>query len=472
MGIVTVIGRETKALSPLFGPLLVSQYAQIAMGIVDTAMTAKLGAVEVGSVAVGVALWMPLNMLIVGILYACLIFVSQFAGGGKLEEARRTVQQGIWLGVLLSVAAIAALHFLSRRIGWFGVDAELVPGAGEYVRMLAWGLPLLYIGCCIRFYSDGQGIVAPFTGIAVLMVLINVFLNYCLIFGNFGFPRMELAGCGLATGLSMACFFLLALGYISLAPRFAGKRLFAAFGMPRMANIKRILATGMPIGLNFTSEFLIFSVITLFISTHGAVPAAAHQVTFSSMMFFFALPSALSIALSIRIGTLYGSGDLAGTRQAVRGGVGVAALLGALLTGVMFVFAEKVALAFTQDAAVVALAAALIRIAAFFQVADAMQICLYGTLRGAGDTAAPFILTAGVYWLLCIPVGYALSGNPLPFGLGLSAETFGVRGWWLSLTAGLSLVTVLLLFRVRAIFWKSAAPSASGATAGAAATSV
>ena len=456
MGIMTVIGKEAKALAPLFGPLLVSQYAQIAAGIVDTAMTAQLGVVEVGSVAVGVALWMPLNVFIVGILYACLIFVSQLFGAGKPEEARRTVQQGMWLGVFLGIAAALTLVFLSRKLVWFGADAELVPGAGQYVRMLVWGLPFMYVGCCIRFYSDGQGIVAPFTGIAVFMVLINAFLNYCLIFGNFGFPRMELEGCGLATGLSMFCFFLLSLGYITFAPRFAGKRVFTAFSRARMADIRRILATGLPIGLNFTSEFLIFSVITLFISARGAAAAAAHQVTFSAMMFFFALPGALSIALSIRVGTLHGGGDRTGTRRAVCGGAWVAAILGLVLTGVMFAFAEHIALFFTQDQAVVPLAAALIRIAAVFQVVDAMQVCLYGTLRGAGDTAVPFLLTAGAYWLFCIPLGYVLSGNASSLGFAPGPEVFGVRGWWLSLTAGLSLVTVVLMFRVRKIFWKTA----------------
>jgi MATE family multidrug resistance protein len=227
--------------------------------------------------------------------------------------------------------------------------------------------------------------------------------------------------------------------------------------LPKIAVVRRILTTGFPIGLNFTSEFLIFSVITMFISAHGAVAAAAHQVTFSSMMFFFALPSALSVALSIRVGTLYGSGNMTGTQQAVLGGASIATILGLILTILMFSLAEYIAITFTQDIDVVILAATLIRIAAFFQVADAMQVCLSGTLRGAGDTTIPFLLTASVYWLFCMPFGYTLSGNPLPFGFGISPEIFGVRGWWLSLTLGLSLVTGVLIFRVHKVFWKNSA---------------
>jgi len=455
MSIAQAMREESKSLIPLFGPLLISQYAQIAMGIVDTAMTARLGTVEVGSVALGVALWMPLNVFIVGVLYSCLIFVSQLCGAGKGGEARTVAQQGMWLGCALGAVAVAALYFLSFRLDWFGVSAELTPGAGEYVRMLIWGMPLMYAGCCIRFFGDGQGIVAPFTVIAVLMVAVNAFLNYCLIFGHFGFPRMEVGGCGLATGLGMAGFFLMGLTYNSLAPRFAGKRLFKEFSRPSLAWIRRILATGLPIGLNFTSEFLIFSVITLFISAHGAASAAAHQITFSCMMFFFALPGALSIAISIRIGGLYGAGNIAGTRRAVTGGTGIAAALGLVLMALMYLFAEQLALAFSDDPAVIPLAAALIRIAALFQVVDAMQVCLYGSLRGAGDTAVPFVLTSCAYWLFCIPLGYALSGNALPFGLNVPPEVSGVRGWWLSLTAGLSLVVAVLFFRVRKMFWHS-----------------
>ena len=131
-------------------------------------------------------------------------------------------------------------------------------------------------------------------------------------------------------------------------------------------------------------------------------------------------------------------------------------IIGLVFTVLMLAGASSLAYMFSKDTAVALLAASALRFGAFFQLADSMQVCLNGVLRGVGDTTAPFVITAIVYWLFCIPVGYVLSGMPLPWGFGLSPDLLGIRGWWLSLTISLFIVSFLLARRVRHTFWLAA----------------
>ncbi|MDR3175009.1 MAG: MATE family efflux transporter [Desulfovibrio sp.] len=446
--------KELPFIFPLFGPLLVSQYAQIGLGAVDTAMAARLGTVELGSVAVGVALWMPVYMFTIGIVYASLILVSQHNGAGDDDGTRFTAQQGAWLGLLLGLLSAGLVYLLSLRIDLFGASAEMILPAQEYLRALLWGLPFGSMALGLRFYCEGQNTVFPVTVMILVMVGLGAFLNYGLMFGNFGLPALGLYGCGLATALSMACFFCMLCLYVRFSPKFAPKGFFRRISLPDPRGMLRIFKLGLPLGFGATSEFLIFSVIVMFISTRGAAATAAHQIAFTCMMLLFATPAALSFAASIRVGNLYGLGDRQALRQAITGILTLSGLLGLAFTLVLLLNANGMARAFSDDAAVIPLAASILQVAAFFQFADAMQVCLNGTLRGAGDTTIPFVMTIVTYWLFCLPSGYALSGMPLPFNLTLSQDFLGIRGWWVALTISISLVAILLAFRVYSIFWK------------------
>ena len=445
--------RELPQILPVFAPILLSQYAGIANGLVDTAMTARLGTLELGSVAVGVAVWVPVNLFSMGVLYGMLMLISRRYGAGDDKGVRETAHQGIWIGLALGGLSALAVRLLSYRLGWFGVASELVAPAGEYMRMVAVGLPFLSMAIAMRFFCEGQKVLVPITVMSILMVGINALLNYGLMFGKLGLPNLGLRGCGMATTASCICFLAMLAIFIRFAPNSAGRTFFQRLYMPNRLLICEILKIGVPIGLAVTSEYLVFTVITLLIATLGAVPAAAHQVCFSVMMLLFATPRALSVAASIRVGTLLGKGDSAALREAIVGIMLLGAFMGLAFTAVMALGAEPLLRLFTTDSAVLPLAIKVLLVAAFFQLADSLQICLNGTLRGAGDTVVPFYLTTLAYWLLCLPLGYLLAGLPLLGGLGLSPEVFGIRGWWMALTVSISLVSVLLAFRVRRIFW-------------------
>lgn len=452
MSIVSALRRETPIILPLFLPILVSQYAGIANGVIDSAMAGALGTLELAGIAVGAAIWVPFFAFILGTLYGLLIIVSQAFGAGDSEGVNASTQQGMYLGVALGTMAALILYLVATNIHLFGVEEGVAGLACDYITAVIWSFPVACAVFGIRFYCEGQKVVLPVTAIAVLSVGAKAFFNYILMFGKLGMPALGVRGCGLATLCEYAFFLLLLAGYVSIASRFAGRRLFSRLHYPDFSAMFNLVKKGIPIGLCFTSEFLVFSVMVMFISQRGAVSAAAHQIAFNCMILFFSMAAAFSNAACIRVGNLFGEKDKVQLRSAVSGIVALSALIGCLLMSGMVLKAQALAEMFTTDTAVIPLAVSILCIAAFFQIADSMQVCLNGVLRGVGDVTVPFLYTTVAYWVIGIPLGYVLSGMPLPFGL-VTPLDYGVVGWWIALTVALFLATLFLGARVRSLLW-------------------
>lgn len=156
MTLSSKLREELAGTLPLFGPLLISQYAGIANGVVDTAMAARLGVVELASAAVGTAIWMPLQLFTLGVLYGMLMLISQRFGAGDAKGIRDIAHQGLWLGLVLGLCAALAVWGLSHRIAWFGAADDLVVPAGEYMRMVLGGMPFVGMAFALRFFAKGR----------------------------------------------------------------------------------------------------------------------------------------------------------------------------------------------------------------------------------------------------------------------------------------------------------------------------
>jgi MATE family multidrug resistance protein len=225
--------------------------------------------------------------------------------------------------------------------------------------------------------------------------------------------------------------------YLSRARRFADLRLFARFEGPRAAPIRGLLATGLPIGVTVAMEGSLFIVTALLIGRLGTVPVAAHQIAINMASLCFMIPLGLAEATTVRVGHALGRGDRAGMRRAAFAGYALA--LGTQACSAMVLLFGRHALValYTHDAAVAALAAALLLYAAAFQFPDGIQVLSAGALRGLKDTRVPMFLAAFAYWGIGMPLGAGL-------GLGLH---WGPRGMWIGLIAGLAVAALLLCGR-------------------------
>ena len=319
MTVFKALRKETPIILPLFLPILISQYAGIANGVIDTAMAGALGTVEIASIAVGAAIWVPLLAFSLGTMYGLLIVVSQAFGAKDGDGVNNSAQQGVYLGLALGGLAAFILYLIASNIELFGVEDGIAGPASEYIKAVIWSLPVACAMFSLRFYCEGQKAVVPVTVISIISVGVKTFFNYLFMFGKFGMPAMGVTGCGLASICEYTGLLLMLTAYVSLAPRFAGNRLFARLRLPDFPAILDILRKGVPIGLCFTSEFLVFSVMVLFISRQGPVAAAAHQVAFNCMILFFSMAAAFSSAACIRVGNLFGGGGKERLRFAVFG---------------------------------------------------------------------------------------------------------------------------------------------------------
>lgn len=447
------VWKDMGGIAVLTGPILITQYAQIANGVADTIMCGRLGAESLAAVGLGVAVWVPMQAFLIGILYGLLVELAQLCGAGKAEAIGRTTQQAAWLGLLLGGAMGLAVHFSGARLGVFGLPKELLPLVERYLQGLAWAFPFCGVFYSLRFYCEGQGAPKVITAIAVGAVVCNIALNAVLMFGAFGVPALGVQGCGIATGLCWVLSLLAVAAYASPARRFAANRLFARLYAPSPAAIFRLFRTGLPIGVAFLSEYLVMACIALMIGRHGTVAVASHQITYNLSLVLFTLPVALSIAISILVGQARGARDAGLERRMVRAGLLLSAAIGLGLTVLLLSLARWLPALYTDDPAVLGLTVSLLTIAAFFQFTDSIQVGLSGALRGIHDTTVPLILSALCYWGVGIPLGFALSGEASAMIGGL--PQMGVKGWWVGLIAAIALAAALLGVRVRRSFWKA-----------------
>jgi len=438
------IQRELFALLTLAAPIMIGQLAVTAMGFVDAVMAGRVGPRDLAAVALGNSIWVPVFLLMTGILLATTPKVAQHFGAGRHAEIGPLVRQALWLGLLVSSLAAALLTLGSRPVLlWMEVDAELIAPSLGYLYGIAAGFPAVALYHVLRCFSDGLGLTRPSMVLALLGLLLNIPLNYVLIYGHLGFPALGGEGCGWASGAVMWFMLLGMLFWVRRAPGYQACGLFAAFDRPRGEPIRRLLGIGLPIGIAVFAESSIFAVIALLIGSLGAAVVAGHQIALNLSSLVFMIPYSLSMAITVRVGQALGRGAPRDARFSA--GVGIATALGysCLSASLMLLARHELAGIYTADAEVIGVAATLLVYAALFQFSDAIQVSCAGALRGYQDTRITMLMTLFAYWGIGLPVGY---------GLGLS-DWFGAprgpSGLWQGLVAGLTVAAAMLVLRLQ-----------------------
>lgn len=265
--------------------------------------------------------------------------------------------------------------------------------------------------------------------------LVNVLVNWLLIFGNWGFPALGVEGAGWATLLSRVYMFAVLLVFVVYKERVEPTGLLRAARGIDGPLIRLLLALGLPVALQLTAEYGVFAMATALIARIDTVSLAAHQIVLNVASVCFMVPLGVSSAGAVRVGQAVGSKDATGA--AVSGWTAIA--LGAafmLCSSVaLFVAPEFILRIFTTDRSIFAIGVPLLFLAATFQFFDGVQVTAGGVLRGIGNTRTPMFANLVGHWLLGLPVGALLC-----FGLGW--QSFGI---WAGLSIGLIFVSIILL---------------------------
>ena len=436
---------EWKALLKLAIPIFIAQLANTAMGFVDTVMAGRVSPVDLAAVALGNSIWVPVYLLMNGILLTTTAQVSRHFGGGTEHKIGMLVRQALWLGLFLGCLCGVLLWNATPILVWREVDPELISLSMGYLRAVACGFPAVAIYLVLRCYSEGLGRTRPSMVIALLGLAVNIPLNYILINGKFGLPALGGVGCGVATGIVMAFMMLAQIVWVRWAPYYKRSKLIGRFDWPNKKRIKGLLFSGIPIGIAIFAEASIFSIIALLIGNLGAHTVAGHQTALNFSAITFMLPYSLAMAATVRVGQALGANSSAGARFSAKVALITAFSLSIGSASLMYCGRFMIAGIYTQDAQVLAIAASLIIYAAIYQIPDAIQVTAAGALRGYQDNKVTMIFTLFAYWGIGLPIGYIL---------GLTdywGPAQGPAGLWQGLIIGLTCSGLLLgsrLYRV------------------------
>ncbi|MDO8266248.1 MAG: MATE family efflux transporter [Moraxellaceae bacterium] len=442
MPVNTPVVREGRALLGLLAPILVSQLSQAGFGFIDTVMAGQVSPLDLAAVSLGASIWLPVVLLVSGILMATTPLVASARGAGRPESIPETVHQALWLSLLLSALGILLLHNVSPVFDWLDTPARLQTMTYQYLNAIALGLPAAAIFAVLRNYCEGMGHPMPVTVISVLGLLFNIPANYVFIHGGFGIPAMGGVGCGWASALVLWLMTVMLAIYVLAAPAFARVRLLGHRSRPELQRLREFLALGLPIGIAIFFEVSVFCVVAILISPLGELQVAGHQIALSVTSILFMIPLSLAFCMTIRIGHAYGAQDLDAILLTRRTGLLMMTAFACVSATFIVLTRHQLTALYTNDVAVQALAADLLLFAAAYQVVDALQVGAAGSLRGLQDTHGPMVLTMVAYWVVAMPLGYTL-GLTLLMG-----NRYGPYGFWAGLVAGLAVAAVLLNWRL------------------------
>ena len=437
---------EWRQLGILGAPILVAQLAQMANGVIDTVMACHASATDLAGVGIGTSLWVPILLFFAGVLGALQPTISGQRGAGAMHQIIPTTWQGIYIAMAGMVLMAAIILNLDPVLQLLQLDAATAAIAKGYLAAFAWGIPALLLLLALRGLTDGLGHTRVIMSFSLLSTLLNLPLNYFFIYGvDFGLfilPAMGGIGCGWATSIANWAAVIGLLIYLNRSRVYANLHLLGEWVAPSMADIKRLLRLGLPIGFTLFVEVSMFCMIALFLAPLGAITVAGHQIVLNVISLLFMLPLSLGMALTLRVSFLVGAGDEAEARLLARSSLLLALGIGAINAPLLLFGREWIAGLYTSDAAVQAVAAKLFVLAAFFQLADVIQVTTINVQRGYKDTKIPMLIMLLSFWAICLPLGYTLTFTDW------LVEPMGASGFWTALIAGLVCAALLLTWRM------------------------
>ncbi len=437
--------KEFKELIYLAGPILGAQLASTGMGFIDTSMSGQYSAIDLAAVALGSSIWIPAYLLVKGALMAITPTVAQLFGARKVDEIASPVRQAMWMSLLLSVAIVAFMLTPEPLMNFLELDPAISGITAEYLKAVSWGIPAYCLYNVLTSYCEGRSITKPAMLISFVGLLINIPLNYVLIYGKFGFPELGGVGCGYATAICFVAMTLMMFAYVHFDDRHKAIGMFKTLELPNLEIIKDLLKLGIPMGLGIFFEASIFSAVALVIGKLGAVIVAGHQIALNFASMAFMVPLSLSIGITIRVGQAIGAGDMKAARFSSFAGIATTLLTATISATGMLLFAEEIASVYTREPTVLALAAELLFFAAVFQYADGVQVAANGALRGYKDTKVPMVIIFIACWGIALPLGYTLGLT------NLITEPMGPHGLWIGLVVALTISAVFLTLRLKSL---------------------
>jgi len=428
------IGDEIRASFRHAWPLVLSFMGHNFLGFVDTAMVGRLGATELAGVAIGNGLFFTTCVLGMGLVNSLDPIVSQAIGAGEGARANAALRAGLKLALLSSLLVITLAMLSPLVLPLFGISEAISTVARDFTWARAPGAIPFVVAMALRSYLQARGATTAMLWGALAANIVNLILNWLLIFGHsgLGIPALGVIGSGMASSAATAAQLGVLFYVLRRLPALAG-------GGDTLISLKKLVAIGLPISVTLVAEVGAFAIAGLLAGRIGAEATAGHQVALQLASFTFMVSMAIANATTVRVGNAVGRGDADAVRLSGWVGLGLSAAYMTVTALGFLLFAEGLSFILSDRPEVIAVAVPLVHIAAAFQLFDGAQVVAAGALRGLGDTKSAQHANLIGYYVLGLPVAVLLG-----FGLGWEEQ-----GLWWGLCLGLAFVALVLVRRFK-----------------------
>lgn len=431
------IKQHIKETVSLAYPVMIGQLGIIAMGVVDSLYVGRIGAAPLAASALGNGIFILIMVIGIGVSYAVSPLVSIASGAGKNEDFRNIFHQSFIVNFILSVILAVLTYFASGILFLLNQPAAVVGYAAGYTKILGISLIPFMVFQTYKQFIEGFFLTKPAMIIVISANVINAFAGWLFIYGNWGFPKGELNGAGIATLCSRIFMMAAMILYCRRSVYFKKYDISFKNLHPDFKLIKKILSLGLPSGMQYFFEVCAFTSAAVIVGWFGEKQLAAHQIVLNLSSISYMAILGISAASAIRVGSFVGKGDIAGTRKAGFVSLILAASLMAVSGSVLIMFKNYLPNLYIHNQEVISIASRLIVIVAILQVFDGTQSVGIGILRGITDVKIPTVITFIAYWLIALPSAFILS----------TVANLKVEGVWLGLMAGLFFAAAMLTGR-------------------------
>lgn len=420
-------------------PIVLSQVGQVAVQLFDNMMVGHVGTTELAAASFASNVFMIAMYFGMGITYGMTPLVGEAYGKKQLKKVGLILKNNFTTHFFFTLSVMSLMLIVYFLLPFMGQEEDVIKLAKPYYLLLVASYLPFMIFFTFKQFFEGIGN----TKIAMIITLsaniINIALNYVLIYGQLGFPALGLNGAGLATLIARLLMPSLFVVFILNKSRFKRYFLLAYYQPIIKSRIKQALKVGIPISLQLIVEVSAFGIAAVMMGWLGEVPLAAHQVVIGLVSLTYMVCLGVSQATTIRVSHQVGKKNYHALKMAAYASTHLVVFFMACMAISMFVFRGYLPFIFTEDLAVVQVAANLLIIAALFQIVDGLGIVMLGILRGLADVKYPMYFTFIAYLLIGIPISY------------LTAFVFdaGANGIWWGFYVGVGVSALLFYIRFR-----------------------
>ena len=416
------------------------------VSFIDNIMVGQLGTAELAAVSLGNSFLFIAMSLGIGFSTAITPLVAEADGEDNIEKGKQAFNHGLFLCTILGLALFLLILVIKPLMHYMDQPVEVVQLAIPYLKIVAFSLIPLVMFQAFKQFADGLSQTRYSMWATILANVINVVLNYLLIFGKFGFPELGIVGAAIGTLISRVAMLIFMWVLLKSKKKFKPYIERFRLGNIKKRILKKIINLGFPSALQMLFEVAIFTSAIWLSGILGKNPQAANQIAMNLSSMTFMVAMGLGVAAMIRVGNQKGLQNFKELRRIAYSLFFLTTLIEIVFALVFIIFHKELPLLYLDEHdilnqadnfEVIGIAAKLLIVAAVFQISDGVQVVVLGALRGMQDVKIPTLITFVAYWLIGFPTSYFLGKENM----------YGSTGIWIGLLAGLTASAIMLYLR-------------------------